>query len=214
MLATGHFPGHGDTETNSTSRCRWSPRRGAGSIPSSSGHSAKRFVPASARWATFHGFSLRWIPAGARDASPLVMSDLLRRDMRFDGLLITDAMDMAGVIDRFAGRGSEARHRRGQRHPAHARRRAWRHRCRRGWLREGRYTEDRLNASVRRSLLLKDQLGLRRERKVSIERSARWWVILPTLRWRRPSPIARWCSEGTTARSCHSRAHRRRGFVR
>jgi beta-N-acetylhexosaminidase len=37
-------------------------------------------------------------------------------------------------------------------------------------LREGRYTEERLNGSVRRTLLLKDQLGLRRERKVAVER--------------------------------------------
>jgi beta-N-acetylhexosaminidase len=35
---------------------------------------------------------------------------------------------------------------------------------------EGRYTEARLNASVRRVLLLKDQMGLRRERKVALER--------------------------------------------
>lgn len=173
VLATGkHFPGHGDTETNShlalamvtASRSRLDSvelvpfreavRAGVGAIM------------------TFHGFLPALDSSGVpATLSPLVMSELLRRDMKFEGLLFTDAMDMAGVIDRFG--------------PVEAAKRA----IAAGndillmpadiggaidavvaGLAEGRYTEERLNASVRRVLLLKDRLGLRRERKVALER--------------------------------------------
>lgn len=172
VLATGkHFPGHGDTETNShlalamvnASRSRLDSvelvpfreavRAGVGAIM------------------TFHGFLPALDSSGVpATLSPLVMSDLLRRDMKFDGLLFTDAMDMAGVIDRFG--------------PVEAAKRA----IAAGndillmpadiggaidavvaGVAEGRYTEARLNASVRRVLLLKDRLGLRRERLVPLE---------------------------------------------
>lgn len=172
MLATGkHFPGHGDTETNShlalsmvsASRSRLDSvelvpfreavRAGVGAIM------------------TFHGFLPALDSSGVpATLSPLVMTDLLRRDMRFEGLLITDAMDMAGVIDRFglveATKRAIAAGNDILLMPADVP----------GaidavvaGLREGRYTEERLNASVRRTLLLKDQLGLRRERKVPVE---------------------------------------------
>lgn len=173
VLATGkHFPGHGDTETNShlalstvnASRSRLDSvelvpfraavRAGVGAIM------------------TFHGFLPALDSSGVpATLSPLVMSDLLRRDMQFDGLLITDAMDMAGVIDRFGA--VEAAKRAiaagndillmpadvpGAIDAVAA------------GLSEGRYTEARLNASVRRILLLKDRLGLRVERKVPLDR--------------------------------------------
>jgi beta-N-acetylhexosaminidase len=173
VLATGkHFPGHGDTETNShlalamvtASRSRLDSvelvpfreavRAGVGAIM------------------TFHGFLPALDSSGVpATLSPLVMSDLLRKEMRFDGLLITDAMDMAGVIDRFGA--------------AEAAKRA----IAAGndvllmpadvpgaidavvaGLGEGRYTEARLNESVRRLLLLKDRFGLRRSRTVPLER--------------------------------------------
>jgi beta-N-acetylhexosaminidase len=173
VVATGkHFPGHGDTETNShlalatvnASRARLDSvelvpfreavRAGVGAIM------------------TFHGFLPALDSSGVpATLSPRVMTDLLRRDMKFDGLLFTDAMDMAGVVDRFGA--------------AEAARRA----IAAGndillmpadiggaidavvaGLAEGRYTEQRLNASVKRVLLLKDQMGLRRERRVPLER--------------------------------------------
>ena len=173
VLATGkHFPGHGDTETNShlalamvnasKSRLdsvelvpfRAAVRAGVGAIM------------------TFHGFLPALDSSGVpATLSPLVMTDLLRKDMRFDGLLITDAMDMAGVIDRFGA--VEAAKRAvaagndillmpadvpGAIDAVVA------------GLNEGRYTEARLNESVRRILLLKDQMGLRRQRTVPLER--------------------------------------------
>jgi beta-N-acetylhexosaminidase len=173
VLATGkHFPGHGDTETNShlalatvnasKSRLdsvelvpfREAVRVGVGAIM------------------TFHGFLPALDSSGVpATLSPLVMTDLLRKDMHFDGLLITDAMDMAGVIDRFGA--IEAAKRAvaagndillmpadvpGAIDAVVA------------GLNEGRYTEARLNESVRRILLLKDRMGLRRQRTVPLER--------------------------------------------
>ncbi len=172
VVATGkHFPGHGDTETNShlalatvtASRARLDSvelvpfraavRAGVGAIM------------------TFHGFLPALDPAEVpATLSPRVMTDLLRREMGFDGVLFTDAMDMAGVVDRFG--------------PAEAAKRA----IEAGndvllmpsdiagaidavgeGLREGRYTELRINASVRRLLRLKDRLGLRHRRTVSLD---------------------------------------------
>jgi beta-N-acetylhexosaminidase len=97
------------------------------------------------------------------------MTDLLRRQMQFDGILVTDAMDMAGVIDRFG--------------PTEAVKRA----VEAGndvllmpsdipgsieavlaGLAEGRYTEARLDASVRRLLELKARLNLPRARLVDL----------------------------------------------
>ena len=173
VVATGkHFPGHGDTETNShlalamvnASRSRLDSvelvpfreavKAGVGAIM------------------TFHGFLPALDSSGVpATLSPLVMSDLLRRDMHFDGLLITDAMDMAGVIDRFGA--VEAAKRAiaagndillmpadvpGAIDAVVA------------GVAEGRYTEQRLNASVRRILLLKDRLGLRRQKTVALDR--------------------------------------------
>lgn len=173
MLATGkHFPGHGDTETNShlalatvnATRARLDSvelvpfraavQAGVGAIM------------------TFHGFLPALDSSGVpATLSPRVMTDLLRREMGFDGVLFTDAMDMAGVTDRFGA--------------AEAAKRA----IAAGndvllmpadiggaidavldGLREGRYPEEQINASVRRLLLLKDRLGLRTQRLVPLER--------------------------------------------
>ena len=173
VLATGkHFPGHGDTETNShlalatvtASRSRLDSvelvpfraavRAGVGAIM------------------TFHGFLPALDSSGVpATLSPRVMTELLRQEMGFNGLLITDAMDMAGVTDRYGA--VEAVKRAvaagndillmpadiGGAIDAVV-----------AGIAEGRYTEERLNASVRRILLLKDQLGLRRNRLVPIER--------------------------------------------
>jgi len=173
MLATGkHFPGHGDTETNShlalatvtASRARLDsvelvPFRaaidaGVGAIM------------------TFHGFlpalDSSEVPA---TLSPKVMTTLLREDMRFDGLLVSDAMDMAGVVDRFGA--------------AEAAKRA----IAAGndvllmpaditaaidavvvGVSEGRYDEARIDRSARRVLALKHRFDLQRSRTVDVER--------------------------------------------
>lgn len=173
MLATGkHFPGHGDTETNShlalsavnASRARLD---------------SVELVPFKAAidagvgaMMTFHGYlpalDSAEIPA---TLSPKVMTDLLRNELGFDGLLVTDAMDMAGVVDRFGG--------------LEASRRA----IEAGadvllmpsditgaidavvqGVAQGKYTEERIDRSVRRVLALKHRLGLHRSRLVSLKR--------------------------------------------
>jgi len=173
MLATGkHFPGHGDTETNShlalavvtASRARLD---------------SVELVPFKAAIAagvgaimTFHGFlpalDSAEVPATLSDR---VMTTLLRREMGFDGLLVSDAMDMAGVVQRFGA--AEAAKRavaagndvllmpsdiRGAIDAVMA------------GLAEGRYDEARIDQSVRRILRLKHHFNLQRERLVDVDR--------------------------------------------
>src|SRR3984957_20416587 len=98
MIATGkHFPGHGDTETNShlalpvvqASRARLDTVE---LVPFRSAISAG--VDAIM---TFHG-SMPALDSSGLPAtlSPIVMTGLLRGDMQFRGVIISDAMDMAG----------------------------------------------------------------------------------------------------------------------
>ncbi len=103
-LATAkHFPGHGDTSTDShldlptvtsdrehLERVELAPFRaaiaaGAGSIMT--GHLS---VPA-----------LEPDPDIPATMSPAISTDLLRRQMGFDGLVVTDALDMGGVTVRY-----------------------------------------------------------------------------------------------------------------
>ena len=100
MLATGkHFPGHGDTEQNShleLSRVNVSRAR----LDSVELRPFQAAIDAGLRgMMTFHGD----LPAldttkTAATLSRAVMTDLLKRDMRFSGLLVTDALDMNGVL--------------------------------------------------------------------------------------------------------------------
>ncbi|MDZ7631890.1 MAG: glycoside hydrolase family 3 N-terminal domain-containing protein [Gemmatimonadaceae bacterium] len=103
MIATGkHFPGHGDTDVNShlalptvtASRARLDsvelpPFRagiaaGVGAIM------------------TFHGSMPALDSTGVPGTlSPAVLSGLLRKEMGFGGLIISDAMDMRGVLDQY-----------------------------------------------------------------------------------------------------------------
>lgn len=102
MLATGkHFPGHGDTEQNShlsTTEVKASRPR----------LDSVEFVPFRRAIAagvgaimTFHGVvpALDTNPVPAT-LSPIVMRRLLRGEFGFNGLLITDALDMNGVLAR------------------------------------------------------------------------------------------------------------------
>lgn len=173
MLATGkHFPGHGDTETNShlalatvtASRARLdsvelAPFRAA-------------IAAGVGAIMTFHGY-LPALDPGEVPAtlSPAVMTGLLRRDLGFDGLLVSDAMDMAGVVDKFGA--AEAAKRaiaagndvllmpkdiRGTIDAVMA------------GLSEGRYPAPRIDDAARRVLALKYRFGLHRERLVNVER--------------------------------------------
>jgi beta-N-acetylhexosaminidase len=102
MLATGkHFPGHGDTDENShltiTTVHASRPR-----IDSVELVPFRRAIAAGlGAMMTFHGVipSLDTTPVPAT-LSPVVMTGLLRRELGFKGLVVTDAMDMNGVLAR------------------------------------------------------------------------------------------------------------------
>jgi beta-N-acetylhexosaminidase len=102
MLATGkHFPGHGDTDENShltiTTVHASRPR-----IDSVELVPFRRAIAAGlGAMMTFHGIipALDTTPVPAT-LSPKVMTGLLRHDLGFQGLVITDAMDMNGVLAR------------------------------------------------------------------------------------------------------------------
>ncbi len=171
MIATGkHFPGHGDTGVNShlalsvvtVSRSRLDSvelvpfraavKAGVGAIMS------------------FHGSMPALDSSNVPGTlSAKVMTELLRREMGFDGIIISDAMDMRGVLDQFGA--------------AEAVKRA----VAAGidvliqpqdvtqaidavvaGVSEGRYTEARLDLSVHRVLEAKRRIGLPEGKLVDI----------------------------------------------
>jgi len=191
MLATGkHFPGHGDTDRNShlaitvvnASRER---------LDSVELLPFRRAIATGvAGIMTFHGL----VPA--LDTSPLpatlsakVMRGLLRGELGFDGLLITDALDMNGVLARVrptgqttTGVGSYG----AIDSPGLAE--VVKLALEAGndvllmpldvttainavvdGVREGRFTQARVDSSVRRILAHKHALGLHRQRYVSLD---------------------------------------------
>jgi beta-N-acetylhexosaminidase len=172
MVATAkHFPGHGDTDVNShlalpvvtASRERL---ESVELVPFRAGISAGVGAIMS-----FHGA----MPAldatlAPGTLSPLVMTGLLRDELGFQGLAISDAMDMRGVLDRYGA--------------TEAAKRA----VAAGadvliqpldvpetidavvaGVREGRYPQARLDQAVRRVLRMKAQLGLHENRLVALD---------------------------------------------
>jgi beta-N-acetylhexosaminidase len=92
-----HFPGHGDTTTDSHLAL---PRVTANAATLD----ARELVPFRALVAaggatvmTSHILVEALDPDRPATFSPRILQDLLRRDMGFDGLIITDALDMAGA---------------------------------------------------------------------------------------------------------------------
>ena len=171
MLATGkHFPGHGDTEQNShLELARVDASRPH--IDSVELAPFRALVQAGVRgMMTFHGYipALDTTPIAAT-LNPRIMTDLLRGELGFRGLVITDALDMNGVLGKMSM--SEVTQRavvagadvllmptdnlaaidavvEG--------------------VRSGRFTEARINESVRKLLVAKQELGLQRQRFVDL----------------------------------------------
>ncbi|MEO5588315.1 MAG: glycoside hydrolase family 3 protein, partial [Gemmatimonadaceae bacterium] len=172
MIATGkHFPGHGDTGVNShlalpvvtVSRNRLDSvelvpfreaiRSGVGAMMS------------------FHGSMPALDSSGVPGTlSQKVLTGLLRNELKFKGIIISDAMDMAGVLNQY---GSQEAVKRAvaagvdvliqpldvkQTIDAVV-----------AGVSEGRYTEARLDESVRRILESKQELGLNRHKLVSLD---------------------------------------------
>ena len=172
MIATGkHFPGHGDTGTNShlalpvvtVSRNRLD---------------SVELVPFRAAVASgvgaimsFHGAMPALDSSGVPGTlSQKVLTDLLRNELKFHGIIISDAMDMAGVLNQYGA--VEAVKRAvaagvdiliqplnvAQTIDAVV-----------AGVSEGRYSEARVNESVRRILKAKQDLGLDRRKLVSLD---------------------------------------------
>jgi beta-N-acetylhexosaminidase len=171
MIATGkHFPGHGDTGVNShlalpvvtVSRSRLDTvelvpfraavKSGVGAIMS------------------FHGAMPALDSSGVPGTlSPKVVTGLLRGEMGFRGIIISDAMDMRGVLDQFGA--DEAAKRAiaagidvliqpldvSKTIDAVI-----------AGISEGRYTEARVDSSVRRVLEAKRRLGLAQSKLVDL----------------------------------------------
>jgi beta-N-acetylhexosaminidase len=172
MLATGkHFPGHGDTEQNShlelslvnVSRAR---------LDSVELPPFQAAIDAGLRgMMTFHGD----LPAldtthTAATLSRKVMVDLLRTQMRFEGILVTDALDMNGVMGSLTMQEATLRALEAGNDvllmPTDARASVD---AIEGAVRSGRVSEARLDASVRKLLLAKHEFGLHRAREVSLD---------------------------------------------
>ena len=173
MLATAkHFPGHGDTEQNShlelarvdASRARLD------SVELLPFRDAVRAGVAGVM--TFHGY----LPAldTTRTAATLsrkVMLDLLRTQMGFQGILVTDALDMNGVLGKATmGEVTQQAVAAGNDvllmpTDVNAAIEAVV-----SGVHSGRFTEARVDSSVRRLLVAKHRLGLDRNRFVDVEK--------------------------------------------
>ena len=172
MIATGkHFPGHGDTEVNShlalpvvgVTRARLD---------------SVELVPFRASVAagvgaimTFHGAMPALDSTGVPGTlSRRVLGDLLRGELDFEGVVISDAMDMRGVLDKYGA--VEAAIRAVEAgadvliQPVDARQTI--DAIVQG-VSSGRYDEARVDASVRRLLEAKRRVGLDRGRSVPID---------------------------------------------
>jgi beta-N-acetylhexosaminidase len=172
MIATGkHFPGHGDTETNSHL-----------ALPVVNATRARldsvELVPFRAAIAagvgaimTFHGAMPALDSTGVPGTlSRPVLTGLLRTELGFNGLIISDAMDMRGVIDTY---GSAEAVKRAVAAGADVLLQPTDVRVAIdavvSGVSEGRYDEARIDASVRRLLAAKRAAGLDRRRIVSLD---------------------------------------------
>jgi beta-N-acetylhexosaminidase len=172
MIATGkHFPGHGDTGVNShlalpvvtVSRNRLDSVE---LVPFRAAVDSKVGAIMS-----FHGAMPALDSSGVPGTlSQKVLTDLLRNELKFTGIIISDAMDMAGVLNQYGA--------------VEAVKRA----VSAGvdiliqplnvtqtidavvaGMKEGRFTEARIDESVRRILKAKEALGLNRKKLVSLD---------------------------------------------
>ena len=195
MVATGkHFPGHGDTDENShltittvhASRAR---------IDTVELVPFRRAIAAGLEgMMTFHGIipSLDTTPIPAT-LNPAIMTGLLRKQLGFNGLLITDAMDMNGVLSRVtvgqtAKPGQPVQGSYGTINNSVGIAEACKLAIAAGadillmpsdvpgaidavvaGVREGRFTQARVDSSVRRVLEIKQRLSLDRRRLVDLD---------------------------------------------
>jgi beta-N-acetylhexosaminidase len=171
MLATAkHFPGHGDTEQNShleLARVDASRAR----IDSVELVPFRAAVNAGVRGVmTFHGLlpALDTTPIAAT-LNPRIMTDLLRGDLGFKGLVITDALDMNGVLGKMSmGEVTQRAVLAGADVLLMPTDNVGAIDAVVDGVRAGRIPESRIDASVRKLLAAKHEMGLDRQRIVDI----------------------------------------------
>ena len=173
MLATAkHFPGHGDTETDShlalpVVAADWRRMDSVELVPFRAAVEAGVALVMSAHIALPQVDSGLTRPA---TMAPNVLTGILRDSLGFRGLIVTDALDMGGVVNSYGPdeaavqailAGSDILLQpRDPRTAVEAVVRA---------VEEGRITRERLDRSVRRVLQLKQRLGLFRRRTVNLD---------------------------------------------
>jgi beta-N-acetylhexosaminidase len=172
MIATGkHFPGHGDTGTNShlalpvvrVSRARLDSVE---LVPFNA--AVKANVGAIM---TFHGSMPALDSSGVPGTlSHNVLTSLLRDDMHFHGLVVSDAMDMLGVLNTYgAVNAAQMAVAAGADVLLQPQDVATTVDAVVAGVTSGRYTEARLDESVRRILTTKARIGLRTSRVVDLD---------------------------------------------
>lgn len=172
MLATGkHFPGHGDTDQNShleLARVNGSRAR----LDSVELRPFRDAIAAGVRgMMTFHGDLPALDASGtAATLSAAVMTTLLQREMGFRGILVTDALDMNGVLGKMTM--AEATQRAVVAGndvllmPTDARVSI---QAVVDGVSSGRFTAARVDSSVRKLLMAKYEMGLHQRRLVDVE---------------------------------------------
>jgi len=110
-------------------------------------------------------------PSGApASLSKPIVTDLLRKQLHYDGVVVTDALSAAALAERRAGRTRGPRRRSGRRPAAHADEPAGRLRRRLAAVHSGRISEARIDQSVTRLLKLKQKLGLLDNAQVDVSK--------------------------------------------
>ena len=172
-IATGkHFPGHGDTETDSHLGLPVIPHSRA-RMDSVEMFPFRHAIEAGMGAVMTAHISVPSLDGGVGDPATLssaVLTDLLRDEMEFDGLLFTDAMDMSAISRGFGAEEASVRAieagadvilmppsvERAVEGIAAA-------------VESGRIEASRIDAAVRRILETKKQMGLDRDRTVQID---------------------------------------------
>lgn len=172
MIATGkHFPGHGDTGVNS--------HLALATVTASRARlDTLELVPFRAAIAagvgammTFHGSMPGLDSSGVPGTlSAPVLRGLLREELGFRGFIVSDAMDMRGVLDTYglsdATKRAVAAGADILLQPVDVRQTVD---AILDGVREGRYDEARLDTSVRMILEMKQRMGLDRDRRVNLD---------------------------------------------
>jgi beta-N-acetylhexosaminidase len=172
-IATGkHFPGHGDTDTDSHLRLPVinATRERMDSVELRPFHAAIQAGMGAMMTAHITVPSINGGNGEPATLSPMVLTDLLRGEMAFDGLIVTDAMDMNAISGRLGVREASVRAVEAGADvilmpasvPAAAEGIV-------NAVEEGRVAEARVDTSVMRILQAKEGLGLHEERTVDLE---------------------------------------------